>query len=239
MTEEQFFRVFLEKMRSAFEKLSPINLKSSALREAYLAKWFKNVEAFEPDYPVVSCDGSMGKSSFSGGLVVLVARAVAHTYLRNKMVDNHFSVEVKADYKLEETSLFMKTLELRVLREALEKAVSNYGRALGILDGSLYLTFLHNMERLKKTLWIFKGYVKELSSLLEFSGRGVMLIGVSKNSDVNYLRMKIMTEVISRLDLSLSSGIRRGRGLLKTLRENVRKEGRGKFEGSALKTLPR
>lgn len=87
---------------------------------------------------------------------------------------------------------------------------------------------------MKKTSWIFKKYVRELASLLKLSEDGVMIVGISKDSDVSHLGAKIMTETLLSLNTELAGGEKRGRSLVRALRDLIKKEGCERIE----KTVP-
>jgi len=216
MAEEHFFKIFLEKIRETLSKLNPMNFQNSIFRSAYLSKWNSYGEIIRPNGEIVACDGSLGESSFSGGLVVIVARAIAHIYsLKDGKITSVLEVDTRAGYRLQGKTVLMKTLELKVLRKTLEK----YPGAFGVYDGSLYLTFLHHADRLKRTLWIFEEYLEELANVLKLSNSGVKIVGVSKDSDVNYLRAKITANVLTSLLGESNTVMTRRRSLKKMLKD--------------------
>ena len=220
MAEEQFFQMFLEKVRESISRLKPIDLQDPVFRNAYLSKWNSCQESAPPNGAIVACDGSFGESSFSGGLVVIVARAIAHIYsVKQSSVARVLEVDTRADYRLQGRAIFMKTLELRVLRSAIEKTLREYGEAFGVFDGSLYLTFLHHEDRLKRVSWIFEKYVEELTNILRLAEKGIKIVGVSKDSDINYLRAKIIASVLTKFCGESNSGVIRGRSLKKLLKD--------------------
>ncbi|MEM2088169.1 MAG: DNA double-strand break repair nuclease NurA [Thermoproteota archaeon] len=235
MTEEQFFQMFLDRLRESVGKLTPLELQSSPFKNSYLSKWNPCEDSAQPSGAIVACDGSIGESSFSGGLVVLIARAIAHIYTPEGGLKSIMEVDTEANYKLQGRSLFMKTLELRVLRKALEKTLQEHEAVLGIFDGSLYLTFLHHREHLRRVAWVFEKYVRELASLLKLTGKNTVIIGLSKDSDINYLRAKIMLDVVKSLSTELMAEVKRGRSI-KRIRERL--AGKAEFEpkGSMLRT---
>lgn len=220
MSEEQFFQIFLEKVRETLSRLSPVDFNNSIFTNAYLSKWNIFGETIKPQGAIVACDGSFGESSFSGGLVVIVTRAIAHIYsLNNNRITSVFEVDTKAGYRLGGRTVLMKALELRVLRKALEKALEEHIEAFGIFDGSLYLTFLHHKDRLKKISPVFEEYVRELANILKLAEKGIKIIGISKDSDINYLRAKVVTSVLTELCSGMGNGIARRRSLKKLLKD--------------------
>jgi len=199
MAEEQFFSMFTDKLKNEVERLPPIALDSSFSQEIYPKYWQRFDGCEEIDYPVIACDGSLGTSQFSGGITFWVARAVAHTYLNNSLRKVKPIVEVKADYRLEGHSFFMKAAELKVLRLAVEEALEEYGEALALYDGSLYLVFLHHRPHIEARREAIESYVNELTALIRLGiNKNVRLIGVSKDSDISYLRAHIIVEELRK-----------------------------------------
>lgn len=233
MAEEQFFQMFLNRLHESVGRLTPLELHSSPFKNAYLSKWNACEESAKPSGTIVACDGSIGESSFSGGLVVLVARAIAHIYTIEGGLKSIMEVDTAANYRLQGRSLFMKTLELRVLRKALEKALQEHETALGIFDGSLYLTFLHYREHLRRVSWIFEKYVRELASLLKLAEKNVAIVGLSKDSDINYLRAKVMLDIVKSFDANFILEVKRGRSI-KKIREKLVEKAEDESEDSVL-----
>jgi len=202
MAEEQFFSMFMERLREEVEKLPPQDLTTSFTQHIYAKHWNTCDRCNEPDYPIIVCDGSPGSSLFSGGLTFWVARAVAHTYVKGTLVKATPDVEVKAGYRLEGQSFFTKAVELGALRRAVEEAVKEYGKAFAIYDGSFYLVFLHHRPYIEAGREALERYVSELSSLLQLGMKDdVKILGVSKDSDVTYLRAHIILEELLELDV--------------------------------------
>ncbi|MEM2351115.1 MAG: DNA double-strand break repair nuclease NurA [Thermoproteota archaeon] len=208
MAEEQFFRIFLSRLRESLDRLIPLDFDSSPFKSSYLSKWCSYSEACEPDGAVVACDGSISESSFSGGLVIWTARAIAHVYSRGGKPDSLMEAGVEAGYRLQGRQFFLKLLELRTLRRALEKASQSHEKVFGIFDGSLYLTFLHHRDRLRIFSKIFENYVRELTLLLKLVDEKKMVVGISKDSDISYLRAKIMIDILQSIDPELAAEAR-------------------------------
>ncbi|MEM3712155.1 MAG: DNA double-strand break repair nuclease NurA [Thermoproteota archaeon] len=225
MAEEQFFRMFLDGLRESLDRIAPFNLDSSPFKNSYLSIWCSYDKACEPDGAVVACDGSISESSFSGGLVIWTARAVANVYSRGGKPASFMEVGVEAGYRLQGRQFFLRLIELRTLRQALEKSSQLYERVFGIFDGSLYLTFLHNKNRLRVCSKVFENYVRELTLLLKLVDDKKMVVGISKDSDISYLRAKIMIDILHSFDPELAAeargrSIRRIRELLGERVEN-------------------
>ena len=234
MAEEQFFQMFLSGLRESVSRLSPPGFNSSPFKASYLSKWCPYGEACEPDGAVAACDGSISESSFSGGLVVWVARSVAHVYSRGSEPTGLLEAGVEAGYRLQGRELFLRALELRTLRRALEKASQSHAGVLGVFDGSLYLTFLHHRDRLRSFSRVFENYVKELSLLMRLVDGEKMVVGISKDSDISYLRAKIMIDILRSLDPELAAEAR-GRSI-RRIREVLGEKVRGLSSDSMLKT---
>jgi len=226
MAEESFFSMFAEELRESVRNLIPPEPQSSWARSLYLSKWNPCSASSEPNSVVVACDGSPGESSFSGGLVAWVARALAHIYAKDGSVVTKPEVAVEVGYRLRGRSLFMKALELQVLRKTIEKALHEYERVFAIFDGSLYLTFFHYLPRLEAMARVFERYLKELTSLLKVSqDGGVSILGISKDSDISYLRARILLDALLQVDASVAIELAiRGRSvrrIAERLREKV------------------
>ena len=211
MAEEIFFSKFLDALRESANDLGPQRELAPWARNLYLKKWNYCDSSRDPGVAIVASDGSIGESSFSGGLTVWVARAIAHIYRNDLSIANLQEVAVKIGYRLLGQSLFMKALEIKVLREATEKALREHGGALSIFDGSLYLTFLHHPPRLRAIEWIFGKYLNELTSLLNLTKSGAIVLGLSKDSDISYLRARILLDALLEVDPSLGSELSKGR----------------------------
>ncbi|MBO3799931.1 MAG: DNA double-strand break repair nuclease NurA [Candidatus Brockarchaeota archaeon] len=208
MAEEQFFQMFLSGLCESLNRLIPLDFDSSPFKSSYLSKWCSYGETCKPDGAVVACDGSISESSFSGGLVIWTARAVAHVYSEEGRPDSLMEAGVEAGYRLQGRQFFLRLLELRTLRRALEKASQSHERVFGIFDGSLYLTFLHNRNRLRVYSRLFENYVRELTLLLKLVDEKKIVVGICKDSDISYLRAKIMVDILHSLDPELAAEAR-------------------------------
>ena len=195
MAEEQFFSMFMDKLTKEVEGLPRLDLSATFTQRIYPKYWNKNENCEKPDFPIIACDGSLGSSHFSGGITFWVARAVAHTYFDDALVRITPLVDVKADYRLEGQSFFMKAVELKALRLAIEEALKEYENVFAIYDGSFYLVFLHYQPHIKARKEEIEVYVSELHSLLRLGMKNnVKLLGVSKDSNISYLRAHIIVK---------------------------------------------
>jgi hypothetical protein len=222
MAEEQFFPLFISRLREEIEKIPPYN-PAEPLKEIYREYWVPFGDSVTFNGPVVACDGSQGKSELSGGLVAWMARAIAHISAGGPPIKAKPEVRVKVGYGLEGESIFMKAVELQTLKAALEEALREYGDVLALHDGSLYLTFLHHPPYLEARAEVLREYVSALASLLELASMdGVRIVGVSKDSNITYLRAHIIHEVLSRngVDMPSCRSIREIRKALDKLSRN-------------------
>ena len=219
MAEEDFFSIFIERLREELKKIIPQNSTAPFIQQLYLRYWNPCERCEKPSFPIIVCDGSFGKSDFTGGLTFWVARAISHVYLDGTHLKKAQNVGVKAGYRLEGQSFFMKAIELRTLRNAIEDALREHGQVFALYDGSLYLTFLHHKSSIKAKLEPLKEYISELSSLLKLTmENNVKLIGVSKDSNITYLRAYILFEELSRIGIF---GLDRYRSI-KPMREKLK-----------------
>jgi len=199
LAEEAFFSKFTESLHDSASRLVPPEIRSSWARSLYLSKWKSLLNSAEPDAAIVACDGSIGESSFSGGLVAWVGRAIAHIYTKDGEVRSISEVAVNIDYRLMGRSLFMKALELETLTKAIDAATRDFKQVFAIFDGSLYLTFFHYLPRLESMLTVFERYVNALASCLGAAKRDhASIVGLSKDSDVSYLRARILLDELLR-----------------------------------------
>jgi len=237
MAEESFFSMFAEKLPKSIKDLVPMEPHGSWARSLYLSRWNPYSASSNPNSAVVVCDGSLGESSFMGGLVAWVARAVAHIYARDGSVATMPDVAVEVGYMLEGQSLFMKSLELQVLRKAVEKALWDHKRVFAVFDGSLYLTFFHYLPRLESVVGMFERYLKELGLLLQLSREdGVAILGLSKDSDVSYLRARILLDALLGVDADVGRELALRERSVRRIAERLRSRVEGLPKESLLRS---
>ncbi len=82
-------------------------------------------------------DGSGSSSTFRGGVRVAVVRAIANIYRCNGLVGSVCDVDVRVGHRLRRASLYMRALEFKCLKKALE---DYEGVSMALCDGDLYLT---------------------------------------------------------------------------------------------------
>lgn len=203
MSEELFFSDYTRKLADAMNSLKPTAIhENSWARDLYLSKWISFGDSTTFNGVIISCDGSVAESSFSGGLTAWYARALAHIYRPGEPLTPLPLSDVRIGYRMAGKTWFMRTLELRLLRQAIERCLESSSQdILALCDGSLYLTILHYPPHLERMADTLLGYVRELSALLRLVlERGVKLIGVSKDSDARYVRARLLLEALIRED---------------------------------------
>jgi hypothetical protein len=208
MLEDVYFKLFQEKLNEAVVHVGGKKRRENpAIDAMYLSKWVPCSLASKAGMVVVSSDGSNASSKFAGGLGVYVARAVANIYnVDGVLVDAVIDVDVAAGYQFEGESMLMRALELRTLASGIEKAKEMGKPVLAIFDGALYPTVVREVsksEDVDMAKLLLKSYIK----LFRTAGEGVVVVGVSKDSNVSYLRSAIMLEAIASMEPALASKI--------------------------------
>ncbi|MGC8961685.1 MAG: DNA double-strand break repair nuclease NurA, partial [Candidatus Bathyarchaeia archaeon] len=220
--EEAFFSAFMEELQESLRNLNPPKPVSGWSSRLYLSQWRKFTGSNKPEGAVVACDGSINESIFSGGLTVWTARAVAHIYSGKGEFRSLPGVAVKIGYRLLGRPYFMKALELETLHRAVEEAEREFQRVFALYDGSLYLRFVHHMPRLEAMGEIFQRYVVALINCLEVAQReGVSMVGLSKDSDISYLRARILLDSIILERPDIGDELRRERRSVKRIAKRV------------------
>jgi hypothetical protein len=135
MAEDVFLPLFLKAL-SEIDNLM-VHTCNEFFKELYSSLWHNSNESTVCTGNFVVCDGSYQISELQGGTRIVYARALAHKYKGNKLVEPFPDIYIKVGHRLKRVSLYMKALELRSLKLALE---SCYDGSLAIYDGSLYPT---------------------------------------------------------------------------------------------------
>lgn len=167
-------------------------------------------------------DGSCASSMFRGGVRVIVVRAAALSYAPLNdgwvCINRIHDIDVKIGFRLKRASLYMRALEFKCLTRALDGGVS-----LAICDGHIY-PIIHPAIY-KRAHRVVEAYHDFLSSLLslyrEAWRRGIALIGLVKDSVVNYVRARLIAQAISNMHREAAAGLSRERSpsrILKALR---------------------
>jgi hypothetical protein len=218
MSEELFYSEFSQKLADALNSLRPYGaLDNLWAKDLYLSKWIDFRDSMAFDDAIVSCDGSVADSSFSGGLTVWYARALAHIYRSGESLTPLPVSDVRVGYRMKGKTLFMRTLELRALRYAVEKCLKSSSKEiLALYDGNLYLTFLHHPPYLEQMVDVLEAYVRELRALLTMVlEHDVKLIGISKDSDARYVRARLLLEALMQEDVKLGYEVARERSVVR------------------------
>ncbi|MFQ5711532.1 MAG: hypothetical protein ACE5GD_07095 [Candidatus Geothermarchaeales archaeon] len=199
MVEDLFYPYFQERLGRALQDLGPYEVNKN-FRGLYLSCWNPYKSASKPRGAVVACDGSFGKAEYTGGLSAWYLRALAHTSVSNGFTDPVPRVSVEIGYRMGGIGMALKALEAQTLQEAVER-MKNHGRVVGLFDGTFYPLIPPFPERLDREAKHLEGYVKAFSSLLRQVEEGwLILLGVVKDSEVNYLRTRILIrELVSEL----------------------------------------
>lgn len=223
LIEEAFFSIFMKELRDSVESLTPPKPRNGWSRGLYLSKWREFGDSVRPEGAVVACDGSISESSFSGGLMVWTARAVAHIYSCEDEVRSIPGVAVKIGYRLKGRPYFMKALELETLNRAVREAEREFGEVFALFDGSLYLRFLHHLPRLESMREIFQRYVEALINCLKaVQGGNISIVGLSKDSDVSYLRARILLDAMLMEEPEIGEELRSEQRSVKRMAERLK-----------------
>ncbi len=188
MVEKEVFQFldFEQRLKAALGKFRPPDLSNVWSREMYSHLW-EDFDEVRPIKTIAVADGSSINVQYRT-VTVDVAWALAHIYnIETKKLETRVSgVDVEAGYRRTEyqKNALMRTLELKVLRQAIEG-----GAGLGIRDGSLY--FVLTSKRMKAT---DEDVVMSLKALNDLTAKPA--IGVSKDSTVSYVRIHRIVEKI-------------------------------------------
>jgi len=213
-----FFQRFIDSV-SYLESLS-FSFDDS-FRDIYMSCWIEFAEKTDnlPVFAVV--DGSRGSTTFRGGLKVVCVRALANVYEGWNIVGNVFDVDVRVGQRLQGESFFMSALELKCLRKALEKYE---GVTVALYDGSLYPT-LHSLlvKFTSHQVQAYKEYLNSFYDLYKFAiEHDIVLVGVTKDSFVNYLAARVLADRISLENPELGKRLERLRSMA-SLRDEISK----------------
>ncbi len=209
LAEDAFFPCF----RNAVSKISSLSFPFvDSFKGVYLSYWreFAGKKSAISGFAVA--DGSRSSTTFRGGVRVVCVRALANVYEGNRLVDRVFDVDVRAGHRLRRASLYMRALEFKCLRKAVE---GHEKVLLAICDGDLYPT-LHPVI-VRMTSQEVEAYVEYLNAFCELYEcalkRNIILAGVTKDSFVNYLRARILAQYILQNDVEFGGEISRLRSV--------------------------
>lgn len=219
MIEEEFYSLFAQKLRESVDKLPPKIEPDEWAKKSYLNEWHSFDDLSEPDASIVSCDGSIGDSVFSGGLETWVIRAVAHILQKNATMLSMPNIEVPVGYDLGGKSILMKTVELETLAQAMEKAAADNGKVIAVYDGNLSLFVPSRyIQRLQPLAKDFERHVKALTKCFSLVQPGrIELVGISKDSRVRYLRARIILDSLLQNHPEMEEIVRRTQRSLKLM----------------------
>jgi hypothetical protein len=214
MAEDSFFQQFL----AAISKLGPISMPfDESFKDVYLSFWRefdgKSMEA--PNFVVA--DGSGSSSTFRGGVRVAVVRAIANVYRCNGLVGSVYDVDVRVGHRLRRASLYMRALEFKCLKRALE---GYDGVSMALCDGDLYPTIHPVLVRLTaQEVEAYVEYLKAFSELYRFAmERKILLIGITKDSFINYMGAQILANHILQENPDLGRVLSRVRSIKNIMR---------------------
>mgnify|MGYP000038161153 CR=1 FL=1 len=211
LAEDVFFPLF----SNALSKLKVDAVEISDFLMNVYASYWHSFKGRDEEYPrsFVVADGSYQSTSFQGGARAICSRAIAIRYEGNVIADFYPEVDVKLGLRLRKTTHYMKALELKCLLKALKDA---HDETIAIHDGTIYPTIAVDSfaEPREQEVEAILGWLKALEELYEFAmKRGHILIGLVKDSHVNYLRSRILVNCVESIDRDLSIEIARERSL--------------------------
>jgi hypothetical protein len=182
------------------------------LRDIYASFWrvFDGAESNQAS--LIVADGSLSSTTFRGGVRAVYVRAIANTYDGGRLVGRLPEVRVRVGHRLRRATLYMRAAEFDCLRGALDGC---RGGGAAVCDGNIYPaihpTIVGGSRQEAEAL---TEYLEALYRLYEASmERGVLLLGVAKDSFVNYLRARIIASRISEIDPDLGSELSRERSM--------------------------
>ncbi|MEM3618250.1 MAG: DNA double-strand break repair nuclease NurA [Candidatus Bathyarchaeia archaeon] len=205
--------VFLPDYLDALSRVGGFgSLFDESFRDAYLAFWRGfSVRCDEAPYFAVA-DGSRASTTFRGGVRAVCVRAIANVYDGKSLVASIPVVDVRVGHRLRRPSLYMRALEFKCLKSALEDFPKV---SMAICDGDLYPLIHPVIVRITtQEVEAYVEYLRALYDLYEFTKhRGILLIGITKDSFVNYLRARILAAYVSKENPVLGQALARERSL--------------------------
>jgi hypothetical protein len=209
VAEGSFFQIFLT-------AISKIDLMSIAFdedfKDVYLSFWheFDGKSGGLPSFVVA--DGGSSSTTFRGGVRAACVRAMANIYDGASLVGSLYDVDVRVGHRLRGASLYMRALEFRCLRKALESCST---AVMAMCDGDLYPSLHPVVIRLTdQEVGAYVEYLRALYELYKLAvERKILLVGVTKDSFVNYLGARILTSQISKENKELGRELSRIRSI--------------------------
>lgn len=230
MAEDVFLPLFLKAL-SEIDSLI-VHTCNEFFKELYSSLWHNFNKSTVCTGNFVVCDGSYQISELQGGTRIVYARALAHKYKGNKLVEPFPDIYIKVGHRLKRVSLYMKALELRSLKLALESCCNG---SLAIYDGSLYPTLPPVIAKFtQQEIEAVTEWLNALYQLYHYSFEHKhLLLAISKDSYVSYLRVRTLVSSLASEDPDLGQVLSRERSLrriAKRLRELVQTEFSSKRE---------
>ncbi|MEM2592860.1 MAG: DNA double-strand break repair nuclease NurA [Thermofilaceae archaeon] len=213
MAEDLFNEAFSRRLGEALLGLKPPKL---AYADVYLGVWH-GFDGFGDVGRFAVADGSCASTVFRGGFRVVVVRAAALSYEGWRLAGSVCDVDVKAGLRLRRASLYMRALEFSCLSRVLD------GVSLAICDGHIYPTVHPAIYKgPRQVVDAYRRYLFSLLSLFrEAWRRGAALVGLVKDSSVNYVRARLLANAALRECPEVAQALARERGpagILRVLR---------------------
>ncbi|MFQ6077118.1 MAG: DNA double-strand break repair nuclease NurA [Candidatus Bathyarchaeia archaeon] len=209
MAEEFFFNEFRQALENALEELGDeYSSEVTPFEDLYCSVWNPHESSRSIGGVVIASDGSWGTAEFSGGLRTWYVRALSHVQSEENLTPI-FRTVVKVGHSLGGRAALMRSLEAENLLEA----ITRFGEKplLALFDGSLYPYFSLYPDRLEKEVEYAETYARALSRLFTLVEKGIVLVGVVKDSEVNWLRMRLLLDKLRVEIPKLGDYIRRER----------------------------
>jgi len=204
---------FLPRYLDALSKIGRLKLSfDESFKDIYLTFWHNFGGRCDEVPSFAVADGSRASTVFRGGVRAVCLRALTNVYEGSSLVGGVVDVDVKVGHRLKRSSLYMRALEFKCLRKALEGSPNV---AVAICDGDLYPSIHPVMVRLTvQEVEACVEYLNAFYDLYEFAkNRGILLIGVTKDSFVNYLRARILATYIASENKELGEALTHERSI--------------------------
>lgn len=204
---ESIFRsIFEERLNASLDNFTPPGASVKYPVRSLIPSVWRSFSGLGDPEGFAACDGSSGSAHYSGGLTVWLLRAACiSSYRKEPLVD----VWVEPGHKLKGRGYALRALELRLLADAAEGLPRG---SLVITDGTLYPTLPPSVERLLLRAKYVKAFLESLVRLLKICvKRRLNVVGVSKDSDVSYLRVRLALDYLARhgVDIGRERSLRR------------------------------
>lgn len=215
--QDLFFDEFYEELERVVSGIKPEDEKPSEpsiLTKEVQKCWYPYISNPEQrDEALISVDGGVQLSRFAYGGFVAVGRALAliHWPGRDRMIEKRVKIHVQEIYDDRDRGLipgYVRMItEYDAAYAAAKRVLKGGGRPLVLLDGSLYFSrfpyaireYMHHPELLTE---LFNSI-----SALRYLGRDndFPVVGVSKDSAVFYLYMRLLKDMVKKAGLGMIS----------------------------------